>query len=71
MSRPVTALIGLTAAIAALGLAASPAAAIKPGSGSDTPDSTGFADGSTLGADESASTIDEADVAPPAEGGER
>ncbi len=36
-----------------------------PGSGSDTPDSTGFADGSTLGADESAPTIDEADVAPP------
>lgn len=36
-----------------------------PGSGSDTPDSTGFADGSTLGADETASTIDEADVAAP------
>lgn len=34
-----------------------------PGSGSDTPDGTGFADGSTLGADESAPTIDEADVA--------
>jgi hypothetical protein len=36
-----------------------------PGSGSDTPDGTGFADGSTLGADETASTIDEAGVAPP------
>ena len=39
-----------------------------PGSGSDTPDGTGFADGSTLGADESADTIDEADVAPPSDG---
>ena len=36
-----------------------------PGSGSDTPDSTGFADGSTLGADETAATIDEAEVAAP------
>ena len=35
-----------------------------PGSGSDTPDGTGFADGNTLGEDESASTVDEADVAP-------
>ncbi len=35
-----------------------------PGSGSDTPDSTGFADGSTIGADEAASTIDDAGVAP-------
>ncbi len=36
-----------------------------PGTGSDTPDGTGFADGSTLAEDEAASTIDEADVAPP------
>lgn len=36
-----------------------------PGSGSDTPDGTGFADGSTLPDDEAASTIDEADVAVP------
>ena len=35
-----------------------------PGSGSDTPDSTGFADGSTIGADEAADTIDDAGVAP-------
>ncbi len=38
-----------------------------PGTGSDTPDGTGFADGSTIGADEAADTVDEADVAPPAE----
>ena len=44
-----------------------------PGSGSDTPDSTGFADGSTLGPDESAPTVDEAGVAPvdPSEGDDR
>jgi hypothetical protein len=35
-----------------------------PGSGSDTPDGTGFADGSTLGDDESAATVDEAGPAP-------
>ncbi len=35
-----------------------------PGSGSDTPDGTGFADGSTIGADEAADTIVDADVAP-------
>lgn len=34
-----------------------------PGSGSDTPDGTGFADGSTIGADESAPTIDASGVA--------
>ena len=35
-----------------------------PGSGSDTPDGTGFADGSTIGDDEAAATIDDAGVAP-------
>ena len=35
-----------------------------PGSGSDTPDGTGFADGSTISEDEAASTVDEGDVAP-------
>ena len=35
-----------------------------PGSGSDTPDGTGFADGSTIGADKAADTIDDAGVAP-------
>ncbi len=34
-----------------------------PGTGSDTPDATGSADGSTLTPDEAASTVDEADVA--------
>lgn len=35
-----------------------------PGSGSDTPDGTGFADGSTLPDDEAAATIDETGPAP-------
>jgi len=35
-----------------------------PGSGSDTPDSTGFADGSTLAEDEASSTVDDGGVAP-------
>jgi len=35
-----------------------------PGTGSDTPDGTGFADGSTISEEDAASTIDEADVAP-------
>ncbi len=35
-----------------------------PGTGSDTPDGTGFADGSTLSPDEAADTVEEAGVAP-------
>ena len=35
-----------------------------PGAGSDTPDGTGFADGATIAPDESADTVDEADVSP-------
>lgn len=35
-----------------------------PGSGSDTPDGTGFADGSTIGSDEAADTVADANVAP-------
>ena len=35
-----------------------------PGSGSDTPEGTGFADGSTIGSDEAADTVADANVAP-------